>query len=226
MRSDQLAFRSSSCSSRCWPAASRWRSCSRATSCGWRFIWCCRWGRRPGLFFLAGADFVGAMQFLIYVGGTLVLLVFGVMLTAQGPFISMKTASGEWILHGAGRRFAAGRAAADGVQDRGLEQGPGSSGRGQGTTADVATGTRFAAAGATDGHADRAWACWARGSISSTTPPRSRSRRFVGLFAAVRNCVGASAGRADRRGLFGPSQEAAATAERRRRRRLKSTSGI
>jgi NADH:ubiquinone oxidoreductase subunit 6 (subunit J) len=55
-------------------------------------------GATSGLFFLAGADFVGAMQLLIYVGGTLVLLVFGVMLTAQGPFISMKTASGEWIL--------------------------------------------------------------------------------------------------------------------------------
>jgi NADH-quinone oxidoreductase subunit J len=55
-------------------------------------------GATAGLFFLAGADFVGAMQILIYVGGTLVLLVFGVMLTAQGPFISMKTASGEWIL--------------------------------------------------------------------------------------------------------------------------------
>jgi NADH-quinone oxidoreductase subunit J len=51
-----------------------------------------------GLFFLAGADFVGSMQIMIYVGGTLVLLVFGVMLTAQGPFISMKTRSGEWIL--------------------------------------------------------------------------------------------------------------------------------
>jgi NADH:ubiquinone oxidoreductase subunit 6 (subunit J) len=44
-----------------------------------------------GLFFLAGADFVGAMQILIYVGGTLVLLVFGVMLTSQDRFISMKT---------------------------------------------------------------------------------------------------------------------------------------
>src|ERR1700722_12082270 len=55
-------------------------------------------GATAGLFFLAGADFVGAMQLLIYVGGTLVLLVFGVMLTAQGPFISMKTAGGEWIL--------------------------------------------------------------------------------------------------------------------------------
>ena len=51
-----------------------------------------------GLFFLAGADFVGAMQVMIYVGGTLVLLIFGVMLTAQGPFISMKTRSGEWVL--------------------------------------------------------------------------------------------------------------------------------
>ncbi len=51
-----------------------------------------------GLFFLAGADFVGAMQIMIYVGGTLVLLIFGVMLTAQGPFISMKTRSGEWVL--------------------------------------------------------------------------------------------------------------------------------
>jgi NADH-quinone oxidoreductase subunit J len=51
-----------------------------------------------GLFFLAGADFVGAMQLMIYVGGTLVLLIFGVMLTAKGPFISMKTSAGEWIL--------------------------------------------------------------------------------------------------------------------------------
>jgi NADH:ubiquinone oxidoreductase subunit 6 (subunit J) len=44
-----------------------------------------------GLFFVAGADFVGSMQILIYVGGTLVLLVFGVMLTSQDRFISMKT---------------------------------------------------------------------------------------------------------------------------------------
>ncbi|MBX9790772.1 MAG: NADH-quinone oxidoreductase subunit J [Pirellulales bacterium] len=55
-------------------------------------------GSTSGLFFLAGADFVGAMQLLIYVGGTLVLLVFGVMLTAQGPFVSLKTRGGEWVL--------------------------------------------------------------------------------------------------------------------------------
>jgi NADH-quinone oxidoreductase subunit J len=55
-------------------------------------------GATAGLFFLAGSDFIGAMQLLIYVGGTLVLLVFGVMLTAQSPFINMKTPSGDWIL--------------------------------------------------------------------------------------------------------------------------------
>ena len=47
------------------------------------------------LFFLAGADFVGAMQLLIYVGGTLVLLIFGVMLTSQDRFVSMKTSREE-----------------------------------------------------------------------------------------------------------------------------------
>ena len=36
-------------------------------------------GATAGLFFLAGAHFVGAMQIMIYVGGTLVLLIFGVM---------------------------------------------------------------------------------------------------------------------------------------------------
>ncbi|MCO6454132.1 MAG: NADH-quinone oxidoreductase subunit J, partial [Pirellulaceae bacterium] len=55
-------------------------------------------GSTAGLFFLAGAEFVGAMQLMIYVGGTLVLLIFGVMLTAQARFVSMKTAGGEWVL--------------------------------------------------------------------------------------------------------------------------------
>jgi NADH:ubiquinone oxidoreductase subunit 6 (subunit J) len=55
-------------------------------------------GATSGLFFLAGADFVGAMQLLIYVGGTLVLLIFGVMLTAQGPFITMKTERSQWLV--------------------------------------------------------------------------------------------------------------------------------
>ncbi|MGB8852147.1 MAG: NADH-quinone oxidoreductase subunit J [Pirellulales bacterium] len=57
-------------------------------------------GATAGLFFLAGAEFVGAMQLMIYVGGTLVLLVFGVMLTAQAPFVSIKTAPGDRALAG------------------------------------------------------------------------------------------------------------------------------
>lgn len=55
-------------------------------------------GATAGLFFLAGQDFIGAMQLLIYVGGTLVLLVFGVMLTSQERFVSMKTMGGDWVL--------------------------------------------------------------------------------------------------------------------------------
>jgi NADH-quinone oxidoreductase subunit J len=55
-------------------------------------------GAVAGLFFLAGAEFVGAMQLMIYVGGTLVLLVFGVMLTAQSRFVHMKAGGGEWVV--------------------------------------------------------------------------------------------------------------------------------
>jgi NADH-quinone oxidoreductase subunit J len=51
-----------------------------------------------GVFFLLGADFVGATQLIIYVGGILVLVVFGVMLTAQGPFITMKVGAAEWVI--------------------------------------------------------------------------------------------------------------------------------
>ncbi|MFP6621362.1 MAG: NADH-quinone oxidoreductase subunit J [Pirellulaceae bacterium] len=55
-------------------------------------------GSTAGLFFLAGAEFVGAMQLMIYVGGTMVLLIFGVMLTAQERFISLKASGRDWIL--------------------------------------------------------------------------------------------------------------------------------
>lgn len=55
-------------------------------------------GAVSGLFFLAGADFVGALQLMIYVGGTLVLLVFGVMLTAQGPLVDLKVGGIQWLL--------------------------------------------------------------------------------------------------------------------------------
>lgn len=42
-------------------------------------------------YFLLGAEFAGAAQLIVYVGGTLVLVVFGVMLTAQGPLRELRT---------------------------------------------------------------------------------------------------------------------------------------
>lgn len=57
-------------------------------------------GSTAGLFFLADADFVGAAQLLIYVGGTLVLLVFGVMLTASGPYLKIETSPAETVVAG------------------------------------------------------------------------------------------------------------------------------
>ena len=51
-----------------------------------------------GIYFLLGAHFIGATQLLVYVGGTLVLVVFGVMLTAQGPFVNMKIGAADWAI--------------------------------------------------------------------------------------------------------------------------------
>lgn len=53
------------------------------------------------LYFLLGAEFLGAAQLIVYVGGTLVLVIFGIMLTAQGPFPSLKTHPMEWVVGGA-----------------------------------------------------------------------------------------------------------------------------
>ena len=55
-------------------------------------------GSVSGLFFLLNADFVGAMQLLVYVGGTLVVLVFGVMLTSSGPYQQIKASPGEGVI--------------------------------------------------------------------------------------------------------------------------------
>ena len=52
-------------------------------------------------YFLLGAEFLGAAQLIVYVGGTLVLVVFGVMLTAQGPLNALKTRPAEWAVGGA-----------------------------------------------------------------------------------------------------------------------------
>ena len=52
-------------------------------------------------YFLLGAEFLGAAQLIVYVGGTLVLMVFGVMITNQGPFAGLRTKPVEWIVGGA-----------------------------------------------------------------------------------------------------------------------------
>lgn len=52
------------------------------------------------LYFLLGAEFLGAAQLIVYVGGTLVLVVFGVMLTAGGPRTYLPARPVEWLLGG------------------------------------------------------------------------------------------------------------------------------
>lgn len=51
-----------------------------------------------GLYFLLGFEFLGATQLLIYVGGILILVIFAVMLTAQGPFAQMPASRGHWMI--------------------------------------------------------------------------------------------------------------------------------
>jgi NADH-quinone oxidoreductase subunit J len=39
-----------------------------------------------GLYFLLAAEFLAAVQLVVYAGGTLILIIFGVMLTSKSPF--------------------------------------------------------------------------------------------------------------------------------------------
>jgi NADH-quinone oxidoreductase subunit J len=60
------------------------------------------------LFFMASADFVGAAQLMVYVGGTVVLLVFGVMLTSSNPFAKIHASPADGFLAaGIGAMFLA-----------------------------------------------------------------------------------------------------------------------
>lgn len=52
-------------------------------------------GSTAALFFLLHADFLGSAQLLIYVGGTVVVLVFGVMLTASGSLPALRASAPE-----------------------------------------------------------------------------------------------------------------------------------
>jgi NADH-quinone oxidoreductase subunit J len=84
-----------------WVVAGLTGLCAIATLVAQNIVRSATWllftlGGTAGIFFLLGADVVGAVQLLIYVGGTLVLVIFGVMLTAQGPFITMRASAVEW----------------------------------------------------------------------------------------------------------------------------------
>ena len=57
-------------------------------------------GSVSGLYFSMNADFVAAAQLLIYVGGTVVVLIFGVMLTASGPYQKIRSSPGETVVAG------------------------------------------------------------------------------------------------------------------------------
>ena len=50
------------------------------------------------LFFLLSADFVGATQLMVYVGGTIVLLIFGVMLTSSSVLLQIRSSPGEGVM--------------------------------------------------------------------------------------------------------------------------------
>ncbi|WP_266368711.1 NADH-quinone oxidoreductase subunit J family protein [Tellurirhabdus rosea] len=51
-----------------------------------------------GLFVLAGADFLAVAQVMIYVGGVLVLIIFGVMLTHKRPSANDSASKPNYIL--------------------------------------------------------------------------------------------------------------------------------
>jgi len=49
------------------------------------------------LYFLLAANFLGAIQLIVYAGGTLILLIFGVMLTSKSPWVKFEPRSWELI---------------------------------------------------------------------------------------------------------------------------------
>ncbi len=51
-----------------------------------------------GLYFLLNANFLAAVQLIVYAGGTLILIVFGVMLTSQSPWVSFKPTRTQAVL--------------------------------------------------------------------------------------------------------------------------------
>jgi NADH-quinone oxidoreductase subunit J len=51
-----------------------------------------------GLYFLLNAEFLAAVQLVVYAGGTLILIIFGVMLTSKSPFSRFEPKAGEVVI--------------------------------------------------------------------------------------------------------------------------------
>src|SRR5215471_379046 len=51
-----------------------------------------------GLYFLLAAEFLAAVQLVVYAGGTLILIIFGVMLTSKSPFSRFEPKLAEVII--------------------------------------------------------------------------------------------------------------------------------
>ncbi len=48
-----------------------------------------------GLYLLLAAEFLAAVQLVVYAGGTLILIIFGVMLTSKSPFVRLTAKPAE-----------------------------------------------------------------------------------------------------------------------------------
>ena len=51
-----------------------------------------------GLYFLLNAEFLAAVQLVVYAGGTLILIIFGVMLTSKSPFSRFEPKPAEVVV--------------------------------------------------------------------------------------------------------------------------------
>lgn len=57
-------------------------------------------GSVAALYFLLAANLLGAVQLIVYAGGTLILIIFGVMLTSKSPWARFDAKRGELIAAG------------------------------------------------------------------------------------------------------------------------------
>lgn len=51
-----------------------------------------------GMYFMLNAEFLAAIQLVVYAGGTLILIVFGIMLTSKNPFSQLRVKGWEIAL--------------------------------------------------------------------------------------------------------------------------------